>query len=251
MLDLQFDQTHLGEAMVFVLGPTAEDPFPPVELAERQPDGLLAAGGDLEVARLLNAYQSGIFPWFGPGDPILWWSPDPRMILLPAELHISRSMRKFMRTRNLEFKLDSAFEQVIHACAAPREQQSGTWIGPEMIAAYVRLHQQDWAHSAELWQSGELLGGLYGVAIDRFFFGESMFSRRTNASKAAFIGLVAFLQASGFACIDCQLHTDHLESLGARLVERSVFMDLMCRYCRDRRHKVDWQNYSSRLPGSY
>lgn len=198
--------------------------FPPLDSALQEPNGLLAVGGDLAPERLLAAYRRGIFPWYAPGEPILWWSPDPRMVLFPAELKVSRSLARTLRRGDYELRLDTAFPQVVAACAtAPRNGQQGTWIVPEMQAAYQGLHELGYAHSVETWASGELVGGLYGVALGRMFYGESMFSRRTDASKIALAHLVRYLQQRGFAMIDCQMHTPHLASLGARLLPRRQF----------------------------
>src|SRR5512139_582166 len=207
--------------------------FPPVELAMRQPNGLLAAGADLSPARLLDAYRHGIFPWFSAGDPILWWSPDPRMVLFPSEFRISQSLRKTLRKGNYQLRTDTAFEQVMRACAAPRDAEGGTWIQEEMIAAYVRLHRAGLAHSIETWMPAgpdsnagfELAGGLYGVAIGRMFYGESMFSRKTDASKIALAHLALQLQRWNFGMIDCQMKTAHLASLGAREIPRRQFLE--------------------------
>jgi leucyl/phenylalanyl-tRNA--protein transferase len=197
--------------------------FPPLESALREPNGLLAAGGDLSPRRLIAGYRRGIFPWFSEGDPILWWSPDPRMVLVPAELKVSRSLAKTLRNRPYEVRFDSAFDDVIRACAAPREGEPGTWITAEMRAAYGRLHRLGHAHSVETWIDGKLAGGLYGVAIGAMFFGESMFSRVRDASKIALTHLARRLQAAGFGLIDCQMRTDHLASLGAREIPRARF----------------------------
>lgn len=202
---------------------TPETPFPPLDTALTQPNGLLAAGGDLSPQRLIEAYRCGIFPWFNQGDPILWWSPDPRMVLFPAELKISRSLRKTLKKANYTIRIDSAFNQVVQACAAPRKERAGTWIHDEMIAAYTALHEMGWAHSIETWIDGELAGGLYGVAQGRMFFGESMFSRTTDASKVAFVHLVRHLERRGFKMIDCQMKTAHLASFGAREISRKEF----------------------------
>lgn len=199
-------------------------PFPPVEQALRQPNGLLAAGGDLTPERLLDAYRHGIFPWFSEGDPILWWSPDPRMVLFPGEFKISRSLRKTLQRGHYEVRSDTAFEQVMRACAMPRDGQNGTWIQEEMISAYARLHQMGHAHSVETWMNGELAGGLYGVSIGRMFYGESMFSRKTDASKIALAHLTAQLKRWNFGMIDCQMNTSHLSSLGAREIPRTEFI---------------------------
>jgi leucyl/phenylalanyl-tRNA--protein transferase len=198
--------------------------FPPVELALREPNGLLAMGGDLTPERLLAGYRQGIFPWFSPGDPILWWSPDPRMILIPSELHISHSLTKTLRKNTFTVRTNTAFEQTVRACAAPRAGTNGTWIVDDMIAAYCELHRLGYAHSVETWQNDELVGGLYGVALGRVFFGESMFSRRTDASKFALAQLSRQLQKWDFGLIDCQMHTPHLASLGAREIARADFV---------------------------
>ena len=202
-------------------------PFPPVSKALRAPNGLLCAGGDLSPERLVEAYRHGIFPWFSEGDPILWWSPDPRMVLFPDELRVSRSLRKAVARGVYETRFDSAFRRVMQECAGPRDGQAGTWIVPEMIDAYTRLHARGLAHSVESWRDGELVGGLYGVALGKVFFGESMFSRATDASKVALVKLVERLRASGFRVIDCQQATGHLASLGAREIPRTAFSRLL------------------------
>jgi len=244
-------------------------PFPPVERALHKPNGLLAVGGDLSPARLLDAYHHGIFPWFNAEDPILWWSPDPRMVLFPQEFKVARSLRKTLSKRNFEIRADSAFEQVMRACAAPRSGQPGTWIHEEMIASYSELHLMGFAHSVEVWMpktsfrfqpegearlqrandmdsangtdmskrgsqhsiadgvEAELAGGLYGIAIGRMFYGESMFSHRTDASKIALANLAAQLKRWNFGMIDCQMNTPHLASLGAREIPRTEFIKQM------------------------
>ena len=199
-------------------------PFPSVEKALRHPNGLLAAGADLSTERLLAAYRNGIFPWFSEAEPLLWWSPDPRMVLFTAELKVSRSLAKSTRNRGYEVRIDSAFAQVLEGCAGPRREQPGTWLGAGMRAAYLRLHRLGYAHSFETWLDGALVGGLYGMAIGRMFYGESMFSRATDASKVALAALAAELRARGFPIIDCQMNTRHLASLGAREVRRSDFL---------------------------
>lgn len=199
--------------------------FPPVNRALHSPNGLLAAGGDLSPARLLQAYRHGIFPWFSAGEPILWWSPDPRMVLIPGEFKISHSLRKTLHKSGYESRTDTSFEQVMRACAEPRPDQNGTWIHEDMIAAYCELHHMGHAHSVETWMEGELVGGLYGVAIGRMFYGESMFSRRTDASKIALAHLAVQLQRWDFGMIDCQMNTPHLASLGAREIARGEFVD--------------------------
>jgi len=244
---------------------TDNAPFPPVEQALRSPNGLLAAGGGLTARRLLDAYRHGIFPWFNPGDPVLWWSPDPRMVLIPGEFKASRSLVKVLRKSAYEVRTDSAFEAVMRACAAPRDRhQGGTWIDEDMIAAYCALHRLGYAHSVEVWMvrehsqfhfegqarrrranypdsaistarsvggsqhsftdEMELVGGLYGVSIGRMFYGESMFSRISNASKIALAHLARQLERWQFGMIDCQMYTPHLASLGAREISRSKFI---------------------------
>lgn len=198
-------------------------PFPPVEHALREPNGLLAAGGDLSPPRLLDAYRHGIFPWFSAGEPILWWSPDPRMVLLPAELKISRSLARRLRRQEFEVRLDTAFADVMRACAEPRAGGNGTWITSEMRTAYGRLHELGYAHSVESWVDGQLVGGLYGVAMGRMFYGESMFARKTDASKVALAHLARHVERRGFGMIDCQMSTSHLASLGAREIPRARF----------------------------
>lgn len=200
------------------------EPFPPVELALREPNGLLAAGGDLSTGRLLDAYRQGIFPWFNGDDPLLWWSPDPRMVLDVAELHVSRSLRRTVKSGVFDVTMDTAFGAVMEGCAEPRPGQDGTWITAEMMEAYARLAIEGHAHSVEAWADGALAGGLYGVAIGRMFFGESMFARRSDASKVAFVALVRQLERWGFDLIDCQMATSHLASLGAREIRRSEFL---------------------------
>lgn len=197
--------------------------FPPIENALTEPNGLLAIGGDLSPQRLIEAYRKGIFPWFNEDDPILWWSPDPRMVLFPSELKISRSLLKTLKKGNYHIRTDEHFEQVMHACAASRKGQSGTWIHPQMITAYTGLHHMGLAHCVETWIDDELVGGLYGVALGKMFFGESMFSRVTDASKIALVHLVRQLQNWQFGMIDCQVKTTHLASLGAREVCRKEF----------------------------
>jgi leucyl/phenylalanyl-tRNA--protein transferase len=211
---------------MFVLKPGSTDlRFPPAELAS--PEGLLAVGGDLRAERLLEAYRHGIFPWYNPGQPILWWSPDPRAVLFPAKLRVSRSLGKTLRRKRFEVTLDSAFRDVMLHCAEPRDDRPGhgTWITPEMIEAYCVLHQRGLAHSVESWLDGKLVGGLYGVALGSVFFGESMFSRETDASKVAFVQLVRQLELWGFALVDCQLPSAHLSSLGAEEIRRREFLE--------------------------
>ena len=201
-----------------------DDPLPPVDGALRRPNGLLAAGGGLSVRRLVDAYSRGCFPWFSEGEPVLWWSPDPRMVLVPAELHVPKSLARRMRRGDVTVTSDLAFADVIAACAEPRDDQGGTWITDEMVAAYLALHAAGHAHSIEAWQDGLLVGGLYGVALGRAFFGESMFTRVPDASKIALVTLVAQLQRWEFGMIDCQMKTQHLARFGAREIPRAAFL---------------------------
>jgi leucyl/phenylalanyl-tRNA---protein transferase len=204
--------------------------FPPLEQALEEPAGLLAAGGDLSPQRLLAAYRRGIFPWYSPGQPVLWWSPDPRAVLFPDEFHCSRSLAKRLRHGSFAPSLDRDFGAVIDGCAAPRAASPGTWITSEMRAAYLELHRLGAAHSIEIWHDGVLSGGLYGVRLGGVFFGESMFSRERDASKAALAHLVAVCRCNGLAVIDCQLPSRHLLSLGARTIPRSQFQALLCEH---------------------
>ncbi len=202
----------------------AGTPFPPLQAALTEPNGLLAIGGDLSPQRLLAAYAHGIFPWYSPGQPILWWSPDPRMVLFPDELKVARSLAKRLKRQDYEIRFDSAFRDVMQACSAtPRTDQDGTWIVEEMIAAYCHLHELGHAHSVETWIDGKLAGGLYGIAIGRMFYGESMFHHVTDASKIAFVHLVRYLRHHGFGMIDCQMNTAHLARFGAREIPRDTF----------------------------
>lgn len=206
-------------------------PFPHPDRALTEPDGLLAAGGNLTPRRLLRAYRMGIFPWYSADQPILWWSPDPRLVLLPECLKVSRSLRKTLRKGLFAITADTAFEQVVAACAGPRQGEPGTWITSEMFRAYCRLHRLGHAHSIETWQQGELVGGLYGVSMGRVFYGESMFSWISDASKIALVALAAQLQRWEFAVIDCQVTTAHLLSMGAVDIPRSSFLQLLECYC--------------------
>ena len=210
----------------------ANTPFPSPHLALHEPNGLLAVGATLSPRRLLDAYGKGIFPWFSEGEPILWWSPDPRMVLYPWEFSPAHSLRKVLRNKDYEVRVDTAFEDVLRACSAPRAGQQGTWINEAMIQAYLTLHRSGHAHSFETWSGGALVGGLYGVALGGAFFGESMFSRQTDASKIAFCHLVAHLQLNAFRLLDCQMHTSHLASLGAREVTREEFLASLARCIR-------------------
>lgn len=202
----------------------ADDPFPPSSEALDEPNGLLAVGGGLSAQRLIEAYQRGIFPWFEEPQPVLWWTPDPRSILIPEELHISRSLKKCLRANQFTLSVDQCFERVMRECAQPRDDDAGTWIGASMLAAYCDLHYIGHAHSIEVWASdNQLVGGLYGIALGHAYFGESMFSRRPNASKVAMVGLVDVLKRGDFKIIDCQVQSDHLDSLGACNVDRLDF----------------------------
>jgi leucyl/phenylalanyl-tRNA--protein transferase len=203
--------------------------FPPVGLAE--PDGLLAVGGDLSTERLLLAYRNGIFPWY-EGEHILWWCPDPRFVLFPSELKISKSMQQLIKKNTFQFKTNHNFREVISQCKTiARREQESTWITEEVKAAFVRLHEIGIAHSAETWLGEKLVGGLYGIRLGKVFFGESMFSKQSNASKYAFINYVQLLKKDGIELIDCQVYTAHLESMGARMIQRSTFIELLHRYC--------------------
>ena len=208
-----------------------EEAFPSVETALRDPDGLLAVGGKLSSARLLSAYRQGIFPWYSVGQPVLWWSPDPRCVLFPEQLKVSRSLRKTLRKGLFSVTLDSAFEAVIDHCAMPRGDDEGTWITPAIKRSYTLLHQMGIAHSVEVWQDDRLVGGLYGVALGRVFFGESMFSRVSDASKVGFATLVTQLRRWNYPLIDCQVHSEHLESLGATTIPRREFIRLLNQWC--------------------
>jgi leucyl/phenylalanyl-tRNA--protein transferase len=211
--------------MLHLLDPRRPDqPFPDPTGAEREPDGLLAIGGDLSLTRLVNAYRRGIFPWYSQGQPILWWSPDPRTVLYPDRLKVSRSLRKTIRRGLFEVSRDTAFDDVVAACAAPRRDTQGTWITDEMALAYRSLFRSGLAHSVEVWQGGRLVGGLYGVALGRVFFGESMFNRVSDASKIALVHLVEQLQARSYRVIDCQVYSAHLISLGAQEIPRAKFL---------------------------
>lgn len=215
--------------------------FPSLENALQEPNGLLAAGGDLSPERLIQAYRHGCFPWYQDGQPLLWWSPDPRTVLFPGELHVSRSLAKVIRQGGFQFSFDQAFDAVIQACAGPRSYADGTWITSPMQAAYCELHRRGIAHSVEVWSNGKLVGGLYGLAMGRLFFGESMFSHANNASKAGFVYLVEHLRNWNFVLIDCQMPTQHLHSFGARAIPRRQF----ARYLQenlDQPNAADWRS---------
>lgn len=212
--------------------------FPPVELAE--PNGMLAVGGDLSVERLLAAYKHGIFPWFSDNGPILWWSPDPRFILYPSEIKISKSMKQVLRNKVFTVTYDKAFRDVIRNCRQARKDQDETWITDDMEEAYSELYYMGYAHSVEAWQDGKLAGGLYGVSLGKMFFGESMFTNVSNASKAALISLAVKLQSLDFDCIDCQVHTRHLESMGAEYITRSDFINMLASSLKHETLIGDW-----------
>lgn len=197
--------------------------FPETSNALEEPNGLLAAGGNLSPKQLLTAYRNGIFPWYEEDQPVLWWTPDPRLVLYPEDLHVSKSMAKLLRKKAFEVTTDQAFEEVMWACAALRRGGEGTWITEDIIEAYVRLHNMGIAHSVEVWEEGKLVGGLYGIALGKVYFGESMFSRTSNASKYGFIQLTRKLQKLGFGLIDCQIYSEHLASLGATEISRLAF----------------------------
>lgn len=206
-------------------------PFPPVTSALQSPNGLLAAGADLSPQRLLDAYSRGIFPWYSEGQEIMWWSPNPRMVLVPQAFKISRSLVKTLRNKTYEVRFDTSFRAVMLACSAPRDGQGGTWISPDMVNAYCALHELGYAHSVETWVGDKLVGGLYGVAIGKMFYGESMFARQTDASKIALAHLVQYLTQENFGLIDCQMSTAHLASLGANELPRSKFINIINELC--------------------
>ncbi len=206
-------------------------PFPPVESALQSPNGLLAAGADLSPQRLLDAYSRGIFPWYSEGQQIMWWSPNPRMVLVPQDFVPSRSLAKTLRNKKYEVRFDTAFREVMLACSEPRDGQGGTWISPDMINAYCALHELGYAHSVETWIGDQLAGGLYGVAIGKMFYGESMFARATDASKIALAHLTQQLVAQDVGLVDCQMSTAHLASLGAREIQRSEFINKINTLC--------------------
>jgi leucyl/phenylalanyl-tRNA--protein transferase len=221
--------------------------FPPVESALTEPDGLLCAGGDLSAARLLEAYRRGIFPWFSEGQPILWWSPDPRTVLYPAELKVSRSLTKTIRNRGYVVTLDRAFGPVMERCADAELRPEGTWISPQMLAAYQHLHGAGYAHSVEAWDGNRLVGGLYGISLGRVFFGESMFSTERDASKVALHGLVRAMLERGDCLIDCQVASSHLESLGARSIPRRQFVRELAEAISGLQPAVSWRETSIAL----
>ena len=222
------------------LDPEMPPAFPPVDMALTDPPGLLAFGGNLSPQWLIGAYRSGIFPWYNPGEPILWWSPDPRMVLQPEQLKIRRSLRKVLKKNLFQITFDQAFEQVLEGCASARSYTSETWLTGDMKSAYLQLHKEGYAHSVEAWRDGELVGGLYGVAVGKIFCGESMFTRVNDASKVAFVHLARQLEAWNFKLIDCQIHTDYLASFGASEIERREFLDYL-----------KWYGAAPGIPGAW
>ena len=235
--------------MIFLLDEQPGAPFPDVALAEREPNGLLAVGGDLSPQRIVNAYLQGIFPWFSEGEPILWWSPDPRTVLFPDQIRISRSLRKTLKKQQFTVTFDRDFKAVIQACAQPRDSSPGTWLLPEMIEAYHKQHELGLAHSVEVWQDEKLVGGLYGMAIGGVFFGESMFSQLPDSSKIALVHLGRTLQGWGFKMIDCQVYTQHLASLGAEEIPRKTFCHHLDQWCRLPGHPGSWSELAPVKPG--
>lgn len=238
----------MNNSRIAWLGPDDPvDAFPSVDTALREPDGLLAAGGDLSQERLLNAYTAGIFPWYEDGQPILWWSPDPRCVLLPGELHVSRRLARYARNSSFRLSCNRNFAAVIDACAGERSAQQGTWITRAMRKSFIELHAAGWAHSVEIWDADDLVGGIYGLSIGRTFFGESMFSRRDNASKFAMLGLCSILDQHDFDLLDCQVLSQHLLSLGARLMPRSDFTSVLEQSCRERQQFANWPSNLVRI----
>jgi leucyl/phenylalanyl-tRNA--protein transferase len=229
--------------LITILNPKSPtQPFPAASKALTEPDGLLAIGGCLSTPRLLTAYRNGIFPWYNAGEPILWWSPNPRLVLLPTELKIAQSLRKTLRSGKFRVTFDGAFADVLNGCAAPRGSDASTWITPAIKRAYGELFNSGAAHSVETWHDGKLVGGLYGVTIGQTFFGESMFHHQTDASKVAFVTLVQHLLVWGYQLIDCQVHSGHLVSLGAKAIPRSEFIALLNNYCEQAVSTEAWRN---------
>lgn len=223
------------------LGPDdPADAFPPVEAALNEPDGLLAAGGDLSSERLLYAYRMGIFPWYDDGQPLLWWSPDPRCVLQPGDFYLSRRSRRYIRQCGDVLRYNTAFGDVIRACAGPRRSQQGTWITGDMIRAYERLHTEGWAHSVEVWRDNRLVGGLYGIVIGRVFFGESMWSAEPNTSKSALLSIARSMDMGDIGLLDCQVMSEHLLGLGAKALPRSEFLGIMEPLCHPVQRFENW-----------
>lgn len=216
--------------------------FPPLQKALRQPNGLLAMGGDLSSQRLIAAYRHGCFPWYSEGQPLMWWSPDPRTVVFPSQLHIPRSLKKTIKRNTFQVTYDQAFARVLSACAEPRSTDSGTWITPAMQAAYCELHKLGYAHSVEVWHQQQLVGGVYGIAIGQLFFGESMFARMDDASKVGFVSLVQDLKTAGFVLIDCQMHTEHLARFGAQDISRNEFAQYLAQHL-DKPNTMQWNTH--------
>ena len=233
--------TKSGQSAPYWLDPSAKSAFPDIREALTEPNGLLAIGGDLSVERLLAAYRHGIFPWYSHGQPILWWSPNPRAVLQLSALKVSRSLRKSLKRADYQVRFDTAFDEVVRNCAKPRKDGLGTWITDEMRNAYLRLHKLGYAHSIEVWHDDQLIGGVYGVSLGQIFFGESMFSRRTDASKIAFVYLVRQLMKWEFALIDCQVYSTHLGTLGAEQIPRERFVEHLNAYCGKPGKPGSWQ----------
>lgn len=229
----QGDQQTNSNQLYWVKDNLLATDFPPVNQALRDPDGLLAIGGELSEERILDAYKKGIFPWFNHGQPVMWWSPDPRCVLLPDEIKVSRSLGKRLRQKKFHVTYDTVFTDVINACAASRKGVYDTWITNDIKKAYVNLHKLGYAHSIECWLDEKLVGGLYGLALGKVFFGESMFSRETDASKVALVHLSQELAKTEFRLIDCQVHSHHLQTLGAKPVQRELFIQVLDNFCND------------------
>jgi leucyl/phenylalanyl-tRNA--protein transferase len=241
-----------GGRVVWLTAGDAPETFPSVDDALREPDGLLAAGGDLSTPRLLAAYRQGIFPWYDDGQPLLWWSPDPRCVFRPGDLHIARRLHRDLRRSSWELRVNTAFAEVIRACAGPRRHEQGTWITKDMRRAFERLHAEGWAHSVEVWQDGELVGGLYGLIIGRALFGESMFSKQPNASKIALLFIDRLLSAGTLGILDCQVRSRHLLSMGAVTMPRAEFVERLGDLCNPPDTFLDWPATplrASDLPG--
>ncbi len=230
---MQSDQKQGPHQLYWVKENLLATGFPPIDEALRDPDGLLAIGGDLSNGQLLNAYKKGIFPWFNEGQPVMWWSPDPRCILLPEEIRISRSLTKSLRQKRFIITYNTAFTDVVNACAAARKDVDDTWITNEMKEAYFSLFKLGYAHSVECWLNEKLVGGLYGLAMGKIFFGESMFSYESNSSKIALVHLAQQLELKDFKLIDCQVHSQHLQTLGAKPIKRELFSQFLEHYCND------------------
>ncbi len=223
------------------LGPDdPADAFPPVDSALNEPDGLLAAGGDLNSERLLYAYRNGIFPWYDDGQPVLWWSPDPRCVMRPGDFRLSRRERRYIRQSADVLRCNTAFSDVIRACAGPRRSQQGTWITGDMVRAYERLHAEGWAHSVEVWRDDRLVGGLYGIAIGRVFFGESMWSAEPNTSKSALLYIARRMDAGDLGLLDCQVLSQHLVRMGATVIPRCEFLDILEPLCEPATRFENW-----------